>query len=127
MGSAASTSAQGVVEELAVQLPVGVPLSAIRGSVDAAMADLRGSISAEALPEMAFRLACFRLVGAAPVGDKAHRSGSRMYLNGGTALNGPSPSTSSPSIAASDEDPSLRAATRRRSAPHQHPTPQGAA
>jgi hypothetical protein len=40
--------------------------SVARAALTGAMRDLRGSISPDALPEMAFRLACFRVTSAAP-------------------------------------------------------------
>ena len=57
-----------LVQELAALLPRSQAPRAADVLTGAAR-DLRGSISQESLPEMAFRLALYRLTGAAPAGS----------------------------------------------------------
>ncbi len=63
--TATATTAEGLVteisRELAQQFAGVLSASVIAGGVAAAIRDLRGSISGEALPEMASRLARVRL------------------------------------------------------------------
>ena len=50
-----------IAEELRREFADSVPASVVRLFLDTVIADLRGSVSAEALPEMAVRLARVRL------------------------------------------------------------------
>lgn len=55
----------GLARELDDRLQGAHPAAAVRAAVSGAMRDLRGSIGIDALPEMAFRLAHYRLTGRA--------------------------------------------------------------
>lgn len=75
MGAATSLSVASVVEELASHLLDKVSRPTIHRCVAAAILELRCSISPEALPEMAFRLAWYRLAGATPAVNGTYING----------------------------------------------------
>jgi hypothetical protein len=56
-----STMAASLTAELASSLAVPVKRSDVKAEVKAALQDLQGSVAFEALPEMACRLAAYRL------------------------------------------------------------------
>lgn len=55
-----------LAEELGVQLGAGYDPDAVRAAIADAARELRGSINPNALPEMAYRLAHYRLTGFQP-------------------------------------------------------------
>jgi hypothetical protein len=52
---------RGLAAELIARVPGAVGARQVHEQVRAALADLRGSVSPESLPEMAVRLACHRI------------------------------------------------------------------
>jgi uncharacterized protein (DUF779 family) len=75
--AAASDSVARIVDELYREFSDSTPEVVVRASLANALADLRGSISQEALPEMAVRLARVRLAAraSAPISQVPSRSG----------------------------------------------------
>jgi hypothetical protein len=71
-----------IAEELHREFADSVPVPIVRACVAAAIADRRGSISAEALPEMAVRLARVRLASQA---DGARHGDFRPVAQGRSA------------------------------------------
>ncbi len=69
----ASSVGESLTEELIRQYGDRVPEGRIAAFVNAALSDLRGSVAAEALPEMAARLAMLRIERYLLAPDGHHR------------------------------------------------------
>ena len=82
----ASDIASGILAELLPQYKGLLPATVIRDCVDQAVQDLIGSISAEALPEMASRLVAIRLEGDLPAADSSRMEGRCRFCGADSSM-----------------------------------------